>query len=263
MTQPDPASRPLLIRRAQREDLPATAALHAALLPHGLFPHLGTGFLRRWHATYLGGDYGIAYVAVAPRDHGAEGAHRTTDGDVVGFLLGSTDQVAHVEAVIAAHRRELVIAGAGALLGRPALAVHFLRTRARSYLRRLLRRRPGAQPSRQPSAPAAALASGRVAAAPPVAVVIAVAVVPAARGEGIGASLLETFISDVRGAGTPAVELVTQADHSGASAFYTRLGWDAQEVHPDRDGGQVRRFRRELAADSSESSPHADRSERG
>ena len=137
----EPTSR-LLIRRARRADLPATAAVHAALFPHGLFARLGTDFLRRWHATFHDGKHAVAYVAVVPRDHVAAGAGRTSDGEVVGYLLGATDHVAHVEAVIAAHRRELVLAGAGALLVRPALAAHFLRTRARRYLRRMLRRRP-------------------------------------------------------------------------------------------------------------------------
>ncbi len=257
MTHPDPASRPLLIRRAQGADLPATAALHAALLPHGLFPRLGTGFLRRWHATYLGGEHAVAYVAVAPRDPAGGGAARTADGDVVGFLLGATDQVAHVEGVLAAHRRELVLAGMGALCVRPALAAHFARTRARRYLRRLLRRRPPAHPagSARPRVPA------RGSAAPsPVAVVTAVAVAPAARGQRIAASLLGAFEGDVRRAGTPTIELVTQVGREGASAFYTHLGWAVLDEHADLDGGRVRRFRRELASGAS---PRAERRERG
>ena len=249
MTHPDPVARPLLIRRARSEDLPATAALHADLLPHGLFPRLGTDFLQRWHATYRDDEHAVAYVAVTPHDHTTARVQRTSDGDVVGFLLGATDQAAYVEAVLAAHRRELVLAGAGALLVRPALAARFLRTRARRYLRWLLRLAPArSTPSRH------AAGGGRVA------VVAAVAVVPAARGQGIGASLLEAFVGDVRRAGTPAVELVTRADRDGASAFYTRLGWSAQDVHPDLDGGQVRRFRRELATGSS---PRPRPSERG
>ena len=250
MTQLGSTSRPLLIRRAQRADLPATAELHAALLPHGLFPRLGTGFLRRWHATYVAGAHAVAYVAVGPRDQAAAGASRTFDGDVVGFLLGATDQSAHVEEVIAAHRRELVLAGAGALLVRPVLAVHFLRTRARRYLRRLRRRRPvAASTATRPTS---------VAAVPPVAVVTAVAVVPAVRGEGLGASLLEMFLVEATSAGTPAAELVTRADNDGASAFYTRLGWIAQDVHPDHDGAMVRRFRRELGTGSSPGANRAD-----
>jgi ribosomal protein S18 acetylase RimI-like enzyme len=246
VNQLGPTARPLLIRRAQYADLPATAELHAALLPHGLFPRLGAGFLQRWHATYLAGEHAVAYVAVGPRGQAAPGAAPTFDGDVVGFLLGATDQGAHVEAVIAAHRRELVLAGAAALLVRPALAVHFLRTRALRYLRRLLRRRPGAR-----TAPTGQSSADGVATAPPVAVVTAVAVVPAARGAGVGVRLLEMFLVEARSAGAPAAELVTQADREGASAFYTRLGWIAQDVHPDHDGAMVRRFRRDLATGSS------------
>jgi ribosomal protein S18 acetylase RimI-like enzyme len=215
-----------------------------------MFVRLGTGFLRRWHATFHDGEHAVAYVAVASRDHAAADAGRTSDGDVVGFLLGATDQVAHMEDVIAAHRRELMLAGAGALLVRPALAAHFLRTRARRYLRRLLRRRPAR----------AVGSAGGAAGAPRVAVVTAVAVIPGARGQRIGAGLLEAFVGDVRRAGTPAIELVTRADEEGASAFYTHLRWTAQDVHADHGGGQVRRFRRELATDAS---PHAERREPG
>jgi ribosomal protein S18 acetylase RimI-like enzyme len=229
----------LRVRAATEADLPATAHLHARLLPHGLFPRLGERFLQRWHATFLDTPHGVAFVAV------------TADGDVRGFLMGTTDQVRYVDDVIARHRLGLTLAGVRALLTRPHVASHFLRTRAARYARRLLRRpvRGDAHASggtARNSSPATRSAPVRVA------VVTAVAVGDGLRGSGTGARLVSHFLAAARAAGTPAAELVTKADGHGASAFYERLGWSEADVHRDRDGDLVRRFRLELGSTAPE-----------
>jgi len=209
------------IRQTRPQDVARTAALQVELLPHGLFPRLGPAFVRRWHSTFLNDPHAIALVA------------ENRDGEVIGFLYGATDQARHLRSVLSRHRRRLLLAGAAGLLARPGLALHFLRTRAGAYARRLFARRRPTPAGRRED---------------PVAVITAVAVHPSARGGGAGAALVTIFCSTAAGAGTRRAELVTRADAAGASGFYTRLGWTLLGEHRTRDGIVVRRFRTELAA---------------
>jgi len=210
------------IRKTRAEDIPRTAQLQVELLPHGLFPRLGPAFVRRWHSTFLHDPHAVALVA----ENGV--------GEVIGFLYGATDQARHLRSVLSRHRRSLLLAGAAGLLARPGLALHFLRTRAAAYARRLFARGRPASAERRDE---------------PVAVITAVAVHPSARGAGAGAALVTIFCSSAARAGTRRAELVTRADAGGASGFYTRLGWTSLGEHRTRDGIVVRRFRTELSAD--------------
>ncbi|WP_158564220.1 GNAT family N-acetyltransferase [Jiangella anatolica] len=211
------------VRTATVGDLRSTAALHVAELPHGLFPRLGDGFVRRWHRAHLTSPYGVALVA-------------TSGGDVVGFALGSTDRPANVGWILAHHRRELLLAGLRALLARPVLAAGFVRTRGPRYARRLLGR--GAAPARvagKGDVPEAGFGS--------IAVLEAIVVAPDRQGRSIGATLAEAFLFDVAAAGVDRVELVTKAGAAGAAGFYERAGWHRVGAHVDRDGDEVITYR--------------------
>jgi len=217
----DPAAAPRPhVRVARPADARTTARWQHEHLGHGFFPGLGRGFLARWHASFLAAPHGVSLVAEV--DDGG--------GPVpVGFLVGSVDQVAHVRSVVDGPLRAgLVRAGVLGLLAHPRTAGRFVRTRGRRYARRLLGARAG-------SAPSPAAGTGPAA---PVAVVAAVVVLPAARGAGVGAALLDALTDAARAAGTPTAELVTRAD-GGAAAFYEQLGWRRVADRTDRDGARV------------------------
>lgn len=218
-----PARRPMVVCPATAADLPAMARLQLASLPHGLFPRLGPGFVRRWHATYLDSPYGVALVFRSPGE------------PVVGYLLGSTDQVAHMDHVLQVHRRGLAVRGGVALLARPGTAAQFLRTRAWRYARRLLSPRPPARPQTEPG-------EGGPEAPVRTAVVTAVAVNPSSRGTGAGGALVQAFLVAAAAADASCARLVTKAGPTGASHFYQRLGWSVTGTHADRDGDLVRAF---------------------
>lgn len=209
----------LVLRTAVPADLRETAGQHVRLLPVGLFPHMGPRFLRRWHRTFLRIAHGIAFVVVDP----------ARDQKVVGFLLGSTDQAAHMDALLRDRRSiiELVAAGSVALLVRPHLAVKFLRTRGRAWLRRVVGQRM--------SVPSGV----RVNRPPSVAVLSAIAVEPHLRGQGVGAHLVRHFIAEARASGSAVAELVTEAGSAGAGGLYERLGWRAAGERVTRDGTMV------------------------
>lgn len=225
----------VIIRPATGDDLALTASLQCAFLPHGLFPRLGERFVRRWHATYLDAPHGTALMAELMTPDGRQ--------EPVGFLVGATDQIRHVDDVLRRHRMLLGAAGAGALALRPRLAAHFLRTRARAYLRRLLARpQQGVPADTVPEAAEAGRAAGR----PQTAVITAVAVTPEARGTGAGKELVAHFLEQARKAGAQRVELAVIAGTGSAEGFYARLGWTVVEEHLTKDGSLTKTFRHEF-----------------
>lgn len=210
------------IRPAAEDDLRTTAALHVSELPHGLFPRLGEGFVRRWHRAHLESRYGVVLVA-------------TRGGEVVGFTLGTVDRPANVAWIIGHRRRELVLAGLRALVTRPVLAAEFVRSRGLRYARRLIGRAAPARVSAAGSVPEAGFGS--------IAVLEAIVVTPEQRGRSIGTELTDTFLSIVAAAGVDRVELVTKAGARGAAGFYERAGWRRVGDHVDRDGDEVHTYR--------------------
>lgn len=222
----------VLVRPATADDLPAMAGWHCRHLPHGLFPRLGAGFVRRWHATFLDSAYGVALVAELADPAGPR---------PVGFLVGSSDQARHVDTVIRRHRVGLGIAGLVALLLRPRTCLHFLRSRSAAYARRLVR---SVLPHRRRDGTGAPDADG----APRVAVITAVVVDPGARGAGAGEALVRTFSRLAGEAGAPEAQLVTMSGPAGAGQFYARLGWEPAGEHRTRDGAVVRVYRLPLPA---------------
>ncbi|WP_336712004.1 GNAT family N-acetyltransferase [Arthrobacter sp. USHLN218] len=231
------------IRPATAADLPAMAAWQCRYVPDGLFPQMGERFVRRWHGSFLDTPYGVALVAERPDASGTG-----TSAAPIGFLVGSTDQVRHVEEVVRRHRMRLASAGLVALAGRPRLAAHFIRTRARSYLSRILRNANAGNRHPGDSADAGAPAVETITtAADQVAVITAVAVDTAARGSGAGQLLVERFLEEARAAGAPRAELVAMLGEGSAAPFYDRLGWIPVGEHPSRDGSLARTYRYNLS----------------
>lgn len=225
----------MVVRPAVREDLERMSAWQCAFLPHGLFPHLGERFVRHWHATFLDAPFGVALVADLFRP-GCE-------PQPVGFLVGSTDQVRHIDDVVRRQRLQLGAAGAVALALRPRLAAHFLRTRARAYGRRLLR-----QTAMAGQAGAAGAGPQSHSDRSGTAVITAVAVVPEARGSGAGKALVQRFLDQARASAAPRAELAVMAGPGQAEAFYARMGWKQVGRHLSKDGSLVLTFRHELNA---------------
>jgi ribosomal protein S18 acetylase RimI-like enzyme len=206
-----------------RGDLRFAADLHRSCLGHGLFPRLGSRFLRAYLRTFVQSPFAIALVA-------------ERDGDPVGFLVGTGDDRRHYRHVIRRHGVRLALSAALALVTRPRVAAMFARTRLVRYARGAVRlaRRPTAPPSPSTTPPGA---NG---------VLTHLAVVPAGRERGVGAALVEDFLSQARTHGAASVRLVTRSGESGAGSFYERLGWEPDGGFADADGIEWRRYRTEL-----------------
>ncbi len=227
-------------------DTTRTARLHRHLLPNGLFPRLGSRFLRRWHRTFLD-------------TPAATGLAVTHQGEVVAFVLATLDQRLYLQHTLRRHRWPLMWRGALGLLTRPAVLVRFLRTRVRSYARHLV----PAVAGRVRSAPADTSATGPATPSEPaarssrrvrVAVVHAVLTVEEARGQGCARALLDTVAAAARRARADHVALVTDVEEpaatdpadrdraSGAAAMYEALGWRRHDVRRQRDGRWVAEY---------------------
>lgn len=185
--------RPLTI-----EDVPFATALHREALPDGFFVALGDEFLRRYYETFISSPHAVGLIAVVadePR----------------GVLVGTVDQGSHYRWLVQHRRTALAVAAVRSLARHPRLAVEFIRTRARRYLRgalRLGRSRPPRQAQHGPT-------TGHL---------THVAVVPKSRVNGVGSALVGRYSALAFAQGALRLRVATQVD-GGAAEFYRRLGW--------------------------------------
>lgn len=224
MSQIFPSTRSVVIvRDATDQDLRLMASDLIRYLPDGLFPRLGKRFVKRWMGTFLIQQHGVALVAV------------TNDAaqQQVGFLIGSTHQIRHVADVLTNHKWSLLSSGTAALSIRPRVLLHFLRTRARPYLRRIAGRtaRPNATTTKTE---------------PATAVITSLVVLPTVRGGGVGSLLVDEFLAQAQRKGSFRAELVTTAGAAGAGVFYEKIGWVCAEERYSKDGTRNQTYRHSL-----------------
>lgn len=185
------------------------ARLHADALPHGFFASLGEQYLRVYYMSFLSSPHACALMA-------------DLNGVPLGFVVGALDPEAHRSFTIRRHGARLALQGARALVRRPRLGVDFLCTRLGRYTKGIVRTlRPRSSP---PSGEQHPRVMGRLG------VLSHIAVVPDARGAGVGEALVEAFVQSARSASVHRLQLLTLADGHGATTFYDRLGWRRLET---------------------------------
>lgn len=185
------------LRRMGLQDLDVVSNLHRAEFQDGFFVRMGPRFLRRYYRTFLDGPLATAMVC-------------EREGQVCGYVVGLLDPGEHRRLLIRHHGPSLALHALMSMLVRPGLALHFVRTRSRRYLRSLRRH---------------ARVDQRSAVTAPTAVLSYVAVDPGQRGLGIGSVLVAEFVRESAAAGCGAVCLVTMAGTHGAGDFYVARGW--------------------------------------
>ena len=205
------------LRCADRSDRQFGASLHAQSLPHGFFVALGPGFLRAYYATFIDSPHAVALITEM---HG----HR------VGLAVGALRPQAHVRWVIRRRGARLGMLAGLALLSRPAPGWRFIRTRVANY-RGAWRRHRNAEPHRS---------SGNAA------VLSHIAVLPGARGLGLGTILIGGFVDAARDAEIKRAVLTTLDGPAGAGEFYERSGWRCTGARADADGRRIRCFALDL-----------------
>lgn len=209
------------LRPMAPQDVKFAARLHGNELPHGLFPRLGTRFLRGYYRAFVESPHAVAFVT-------------PSDGPAAGYLVGTTDHHAHHRWMLRRHGLRLGLLGALGLAINPDALWLFLRTRVGRYARALLR-------AAWPTSAGGSVTRQRPPSGGPVAVLMHVAVAPSARGTGFGRQLTQAFAHHAHAAGCRDIRLVTRAG-DGAGAFYETLGWQRVDER-GRDGSVVAEYR--------------------
>ncbi len=193
---------PIRVETMGAEDLAFAVDLHRRSLPEGFFASLGPSFLAAYLRAFLDSPHAVGLLARHERRP-------------LGVLVGSFDNERHQRWVIRRRGLRLAMLAGVALLGRPRLARHFLRTRWRPYLRGVARRlRPGRVRSEDSDFAAGGFA-----------VLSHISVVSEVRGRGVGRSLERAFVGLAQGAGAREARLGTLAGAAGAGLFYEAVGW--------------------------------------
>lgn len=211
------------LRLMTRDDLGTVARWHIAHFPDGFYARLGERFLAAHYLGYLDNPHAVAFVA-------------REDGELVSFLVGSTDDVRHRR--LTARRRgfALLTSGAAALASRPHLWRDFLLHRSHWYLRRAV------SGLRRHAAP--------IQGAPHFGELAYVVTSPDARRHGAASTLTASYLTAARLTGATHAFLVTPADNENARAFYEKRGWIADGFRRTRDGAPLAAYRLDLQANS-------------
>ena len=205
---------PVVVRPMATSEVGEAAGLHAAQLPHGFFPRLGTLFLSEYYRAFAASPYAV--VVVADGGSGVAGvAVGVVDGRHHQWVLANRGlRLAAVGALCVALRPWLLKPLVAGRLGRYATAVNRVRRR----------RRADAGVSNGPPAPA---------------VLAHIAVDDAARGQGIGTRLVTEFLRAARDHGAGTARTTTLDGPEGALDFYRTTGWDVQTRATDWDGKPI------------------------
>lgn len=211
------------VKRLVHEDLDFCGELHAEALGHGFFVSLGPGFMREYHRSYFDSPHALA-LRCSLAEH------------PVGFLVGVLHPQVHARWVLRHRGVGLALRGAGALALRPGVAVSFLRRRLHRYATvwRRHRGQPASEPGRSPLSSEPAVLSH-------------VAVVPGARGTGVGRKLVRSFEATANASGADWATLSTLAGSQGAGDFYSELGWSRRAFRRMPSGDLTEEWTRELA----------------
>ena len=209
------------VARMVEDDLEFSANLHVEALSHGFFVSLGPRFMRAYHRTFLESPHAIGLIATARELP-------------VGFLVGALRPRDHASWVLRHRGVGLAVRGAAALAVRPRVAIRFTSSRMLSYLARWRHHR-GAGSIRE-QAQSESLS----------ALLTHMAVVPGARGTGVGSKLVRTFEGSARGAGVDRAILTTLEGDAGAGPFYARLGWTPRGARAHIGGLPMEEWARDL-----------------
>lgn len=212
------AAPPVHVRRIEYIDLPFVVEQHQRFFPGGFLTRLGGNFLKHYYLTYCTSDDAVAVVAMSA-------------GTRAGYLVGTTNPTAYRRHALKWHRTTLLRHGLLALLRRPRLLTHFIRTRALLYARKILVQghSPGARPDRDK-----------------VAVMHHLVVLPEFQGRGIGTRLIAGLEDAAAAAGCTSLVLVTETGGQGA-AYYAAHGWRSCGEHRTRDGLRVTTYTLDIA----------------
>jgi ribosomal protein S18 acetylase RimI-like enzyme len=194
------------VRVATRGDAPVVAALHSSAISEGFLSTLGDRFLSRLYTRIVSSSHG--FLLVADRPQPVKGLQPR----LAGFVAGSAG-------VGGLYREFVVRDGVSVAVSSGARLVRSL-PRVVETLRYGARDEPA---PRNAVAPRGAVSSAGARGTETE--LLALAVDPSERRRGVGAVLVEAFLTTAREAGSTSARVVVGSDNSGAIALYSRAGF--------------------------------------
>jgi ribosomal protein S18 acetylase RimI-like enzyme len=193
------------LRPASLGELPRIVAAHQAAFPGFFLTLLGPRFLRELYAGFLTAGSSICYVA-------------ENGGECLGFVVGTTEPAGFFKRLLARRWHAFLYAGLPFLISHPvSVSERFL---AALFFR-------GDLP--------AVITDGTL--------LSSIAVLPSAKGRGIGWALVEKFCAEAEARGSGYVYLVTdENDNHGANRFYRKCGFSLDGSSRRKSGRVMNRY---------------------
>lgn len=192
------------VRLLSGSDLDVVIPWHRQAFPTGFYAQLGGRFMKKWFTTHINSEAAVSLVAC------------DSQGTVVGYLLGTTDDTKYREAS-RGQGFAMFSRGVCALAARPHLWIDFARVRSRHYAARTVRA-TGRILARNSTATTHKMGAGN-------GELFYICVELEHRRRGAGAVLLEAFTGEAIRSETNRLHLITESDNRGAQQFYGRHGW--------------------------------------
>ena len=199
------------VRLATRNDVPAVAALHGVAIDDGFLSTLGERFLSRLYARIVASPHGFLLVAESPTPLEGHGLR------LAGFVAGSAEVGRLYREFLVRDGLSVAVSSGGRLLRSVPRVVETLRHGATD------------RAAGKGQAPAATQARG------PETELLALAVDGAERRRGVGAALVESFVTTAHAAGSVSARVVVGAENQRAVELYGRAGFRESarlELHP-------------------------------
>ena len=193
------------VRFGTSRDVATVAALHSDAISEGFLSSLGDRFLRRLYARIVASSHGFLLVAEHPQTDDTS-ASDNRPSSVAGFVAGSAE--------VGRFYREFFL--------RDGLSVAF------SSGVRLMRSLPRVVENVRYGARAEHNCGDRAVGekrTEPEAELLALAVAPSARRAGVGAALVEAFLTSAAAGGSASARVVVGMENEAAIALYTDAGF--------------------------------------
>jgi len=191
------------IQPLAHEHLEAVVQLHLDAFPSFFLSFLGPRFLREFYNSFLYDPQGIAYVACDEQ------------GRILGAVVGSLDPHGYFKRLLKRRWWAFALASLRCVSRRPSDAPRLFRA---IFYR-----------GESPPGPVRALLSS-------------IAILPAARGRGVGRALVLCWVEEAKRRGAPGCYLTTDAvENHTVNAFYKALNWKLEHTYTTREGRRMNR----------------------
>jgi ribosomal protein S18 acetylase RimI-like enzyme len=205
----------VLIRDMTAEDLDHVARLHRQGFGGYFLTNLGTAFLKRYYAQFLGSPKSYAVAAC-------------DSSGVIGFCVGTQDKPTFFRRLYRKHFASTAILVAFGAIGNPVIRRGVLRRL--DHIGQAFRARFGREQPKPSELNTVHHVPARL---------LSIAVADEHRGTGLAEHLVEQFCARLRAVGVTEVELTVATSNKRAIAFYVKTGW--QEVFSDQSRCRFRR----------------------